>query len=307
MARALLDIPVGRAASVTVPATTANLGPGFDSLGLALSWRDQVSAEVVPSGFVVDVSGLGAGTLPRDESHLMMASLRAGLAELGADAPGLLLTSHNTIPLAGGLGSSSAAIVAALGLAWNLSRPDAPLDRGWVFEQALRIEGHPDNVGPATFGGLVIAWGGPTEVANARLHPNLRITVLLVDERLETQTSRGALPVTVPFSDAAANSARAALLIHALGADLGLLLEGTRDFLHQNYRAELYPTSLALTEGLRSQGLAAAISGAGPTVAVFHEAGRENEVLSGVEEVAAARGLGSPLARTLKPGIGIET
>ena len=264
-------LSVGTRVGVSAPATTANLGPGFDALGLALSWRDHVEAEVTDHGFRVEVTGLGEATLPTDENHLMMATLLRGLDDLGARAPGLLLRSHNTIPLAGGLGSSSAAIVSALGLAWGLARPHENVNKHWVFKTALDIEGHPDNVGPATFGGLVVAWGGAKDVTNGALHPDLGITVFLAEETLETQASRGALPETVPFREAAANSARSALLMHALASDLGLLLPGTQDFLHQSHRAGLYPASFALMEGLRKEGLAAAISGAGPTVAVFHD------------------------------------
>lgn len=272
----LVPLPKGRRARAFAPATTANLGPGFDTLGLALSWVDETRVEVTESGVEIGISGEGASTLPRGEDHLMMRTLREGLADLGFQAPGLSLTSHNTIPLSGGLGSSSAAIVSALGLAWGLAHPKEPLDRSWVFQVAARIEGHPDNVGPAVFGGLVLTWqNAETEApqaVNLTVNDSLRVAVVGVHEQVSTVTSRSVLPRTVPFEDAAQNTGRAALLVHTLAGDLSHLLEGTKDYLHQDYRAGLYPTSHTLVSALRSQGFAAAISGAGPTVVVLHEA-----------------------------------
>ena len=265
-------IPAGRSATVHTPATTANLGPGFDSLGLALDWVDQASVDVIESGYRFALSGDGADALPRDASHLVLKTILRGLEELDATVPGLSFTAHNTIPLARGLGSSSAAISAGLALAWGLSYPERPLDRDWAFGVAVDIEGHPDNVGPAIFGGLTIGWlrGGSWQIAQAEFRKDICVTALVPSTVLETERARSAMPASIPLADAIANSAHTALLMHAFASVPELLLDATSDRLHQEYRRDLYPVSLALVDHLRGQGLAACISGAGPTVVVFH-------------------------------------
>jgi homoserine kinase len=163
---ALDPLPVGRSATVEVPATSANLGPGFDCFGLALAWRERVRLEVTDSGYALEVTGEGAEQLPRDESHLILRSALVGLADLGARAPGLRLTCHNTIPHGRGLGSSSAAIVAGLAAAQALT--GRPLDLSWLVRHADAIEGHPDNVAAATYGGFVLAYDATDGLAVVR-------------------------------------------------------------------------------------------------------------------------------------------
>lgn len=254
---------------VRVPATSANLGPGFDALGLALGLYDDVAAEVTAGGVRVVVSGEGAGELPEGDTHLVVTSMRAAFDVLGAQPPGLALECVNRIPQARGLGSSSAAIVAGVLLARALVADGATrLDDAAALRLASEIEGHPDNVAPCLLGGFTVAW---TEPAGARavslaVADAVRPTVFVPGERGLTAVARAALPATVPHADAALNAGRAALLVHALTAQPALLLPATVDRLHQDYRAEGMPATAALVAALRGAGVAAVVSGAGPTV-----------------------------------------
>lgn len=270
---------VGTVAEVRVPATSANLGPGFDSLGLALDWADPVRLEVVAGPTVVEVTGEGAEQVPTDDGHLVVASWRRGLLALGvaeADLHGLgvRLTSHNTIPHGRGVGSSSAAIVAGLYAAWLHVHGDTgtSADRTeWLLELATRIEGHPDNVAPAILGGFVIGFtdAGRGRAVRAPVHPELAAAVHLPDAELSTAKARGAIPEQIRHADAVANTAAAALLVHAVAQDPSLLMPATEDRLHQGYRAELMPESTELLRSLRQKGFPATISGAGPAVLVL--------------------------------------
>ncbi len=266
------QLAVGRRVTVEVPATSANLGPGFDCFGLALDWRERIELVALASGFVIDVSGEGADQIPRDESHLIIRSTLVGLADLGVRVTGLRLSGHNTIPHGRGLGSSSAAIVAGLVGAAGLAGREP--DRDWLLRHAAAIEGHPDNVAAAIHGGLVLAYEGQAGVTavQGRLHPAVGVAVLVPDFPVGTDQARGLLPGTVPHVDAAANSGRAALLVHALAIDPDRLYDATRDWLHQHYREPAMPRSYALVTALRAQGFAAVISGAGPSVLVLGRA-----------------------------------
>ena len=270
----MLSLPPGRRVTVEVPATSANLGPGFDCFGLALSWREQVELTVTGGGFVVEATGEGADAVPRDASHLILSSTLRGLADLGHTVPGLALRCHGTIPHGRGLGSSSAAIVAGLVAATGLvhgAREETPATRRWTLQHAAEVEGHPDNVAAAVHGGFVLAWSGPDgiEVAVSPVHPDVAATVFVPSTPVATKTARGLLPVSVPHRDAARNSGRAALLVHALATDPDHLLAGTADWLHQDQRRPAMPDSWALMDHLRGLGHAAVISGAGPTVLVL--------------------------------------
>jgi homoserine kinase len=257
---------------VDVPATSANLGPGFDSLGLALELRDELEAEVLADGLVVELSGNGAATLPRDESHLVVRSMRAAFEALGVTPPGLRLACRNVIPHARGLGSSSAAIVGGLALGRALVTDGAErLDDVGLFRLAALLEGHPDNVGPAAYGGFVISGREGEEWYAVRAPVDSRVVaaVFVPPDPLSTEVARGLLPATVPHADAAADAGRTALLVAALGGAPEHLLTATRDYLHQGYRRQAMPASLDLVDRLRAQGLAAVVSGAGPTVLVL--------------------------------------
>jgi homoserine kinase len=261
---------------VSVPATSANLGPGFDSLGLALDLRDRLTAEVIGSGLVVEVAGAGADDVPRDESHLVVRSIRAGFAAMGAEPPGLRLSCDNVVPHARGLGSSSAAIVAGLVLARALvAGGRLLLDDTAVFRLAAGIEGHPDNVAPALFGGFVISGRDDDEfyAVPSAVDPRIGTVVFVPPSPVSTEVARGLLPAEVPHADAAADAGRTALLVAALAGSPEQLLRGTRDYLHQDYRRPAMPDSLGLVDALRAEGVPAIVSGAGPTVLAFTVAG----------------------------------
>lgn len=267
--------------TVRVPATSANLGPGFDCLGLALDLHDEV---VVGAGdpadgdeVTVSVVGEGAGTVPTDASHLVVRAVHRALDALGAPHPPLALSCTNAIPHGRGLGSSAAAVVAGL-LAGRALVPDGErwLDDDAVLALATDMEGHPDNAAAALLGGLTLAWSDAAVVRAVRLEPrpDVRATVLVPEVRLATETARGLLPESVPHSDAALTAGRAALLVAALTAVPaveGLLLPATEDRLHQEQRAPAMPATAELVRELRAAGRAAVVSGAGPTVLVLDE------------------------------------
>jgi homoserine kinase len=259
----------GTFVTVEVPATSANLGPGFDCFGLALDWRERVNLAVIEQGYQIEVSGEGAAELPRDESHLIIRSALVGLADLGLRAPGLWLGCRNTIPHGRGLGSSSAAIVAGLMAATALARAD--VTRDWLLGHANAIEGHPDNVAAAVHGGFVLAYESRTgiRVAQGLIHPSIGAALFIPETSLTTEDARGLLPETVPHVDAAANSGRAALLVHAMAGEPELLYDATHDWLHQEYRGIAMSRSFELMKSLRERGYAAMISGAGPSVLVL--------------------------------------
>jgi homoserine kinase len=269
---------------VEVPATSANVGPGFDCFGLALDWRERVNLAVIEEGFRIEVSGEGAAELPRDESHLIIRAALIGLADLGVSAPGLWLGCRNTIPHARGLGSSSAAIVAGLLAASGLAQVQVTPD--WLLRHANAIEGHPDNVAAAIYGGFVLAYQGRAGVRAAQGHVDASIgaALFIPETSVATKVARGLLPETVPHVDAVANSGRAALLVHALAAEPELLYDATCDWLHQGYRETAMPRSYELIKSLRGQGFAAVISGAGPSVLVL---GRHADLVTLQDQQAA--------------------
>jgi homoserine kinase len=260
--------------SVRVPATSANLGPGFDALGLALTHYDDLTASVTDAGFVVRVQGEGDGELPTGDDHLVVRAMLRTFDVLGGRPAGLTVDCVNRIPQARGMGSSSAAIVAGVQLARALTVGGTELlDTAGALRVAGEIEGHPDNVAPCLLGGFTIAWteSSGQKASGARavrletaagVHP----TVFVPSERGLTATARAALPSAVPHADAAFNAGRSALLVHALTADPSLLLAATEDRLHQGYRAQGMPGTASLVAALRSVGVAAVVSGAGPTV-----------------------------------------
>ncbi|MEV4265817.1 homoserine kinase [Kribbella sp. NPDC049584] len=262
---------------VRVPATSANLGPGFDAFGLALTLYDDLVVTPGGSGVTVQVSGCGEGEVPLDESHLVVRSIRSGLEALGAAVPGFTLRCENRIPHGRGLGSSSAAIVGGLAAAYALA--GEPVDRERLVVLANELEGHPDNVAAAALGGFTIAWTEGAETAEptegrgraVRLEPadGLAAVAYVPDNRVLTKEARGLLPGVVSHTDAAANAGKAALLVAAMTGRPELLLTATEDRLHQEYREPAMPESLALVHKLRGSGLAAIVSGAGPTVAVL--------------------------------------
>ncbi len=257
--------------TVEVPATSANLGPGYDCLGIALEVSDTLVGQVVADGLEVVVDGEGED-LVRDESHLVIRAMRAAFEVLGEQPAGLSVWCTNRIPHSRGMGSSSAAIVGGIVLARALVEGGAErLDDAQALALANRLEGHPDNVAPALLGGFVISGqaGDVVWAQNAPVDPSVSAVVLVPPYGVRTELARGLLPDSVPHADAAANTGRAALLVAALGHQPRLLLRATEDFLHQGPREPAIPESLALVHELRSHGVPAVVSGAGPTVLAF--------------------------------------
>ncbi|MBP2391286.1 homoserine kinase [Aeromicrobium fastidiosum] len=253
-----------------VPASSANLGPGFDALGLALALHDEVTGEVVDAGLEIRVTGEGMDGVPLDETHLVVRAMHAAFDLLGGRPPGLRLTCTNAIPHGRGLGSSAAAIVAGVVLARALVEGgDELLDDAAAFQLTVDLEGHPDNVAAAFFGGLTIAWVDGAAAEVERLDTDVEVTVFVPPTAVSTEKARGLLPETVPHRDASFNAGRAALLVAALTGSPQRLISATEDRLHQSYRAEAMPESYKLLRRLRVDGVPAIISGAGPTVLAF--------------------------------------
>jgi len=257
---------------VRVPATSANLGPGFDALGLALTLHDEVDAWVCESGLSIEISGEGADLAEVGEDHLVVRAMRTAFAVTGERPPGIGLRCVNRIPHGRGLGSSAAAIVAGLLVARALTGSGpSRLPAGALLGLATQIEGHPDNVAACLGGGLTIAWTADGAPRMVRLEPlaSIRPVICVAPAPVRTEAARRLLPDLVPHRDAAANAGRSALLVAALtqlrdGADA--LLAATRDWLHQDYRAEAMPETSALVGRLRAAGIPAVVSGAGPSV-----------------------------------------
>ena len=281
-----------RPVTVRVPATSANLGPGFDALGLALGLHDVVEARIIPRAVTIEVTGVGKAAASDGEAHLVVRAMRAAFSALDGQPPGIGLRCVNEIPQGYGLGSSAGAIVAGLLAARALAPGGERLDDRDVLRLATQMEGHPDNVAACLAGGLTIAWtsaSGP-HVARLALVPGLTPVLCVPADPLSTAQARQVLPPAVPHADAAANAARAALLIAALTGDPGLLMTGTEDFLHQPYRTAVMPATAFLVARLREAGVPAVVSGAGPTVLALTVAGAH----PGPDAVARIAGAAGP-------------
>lgn len=272
--------PAFRAAAVRiqVPATSANLGPGFDALGLALGLYDVVLARVTDAGLRLDIAGEGAGTLRRDGRNRVVSAMRETFALLGGQPRGLEVVCANRIPQGRGLGSSAAAIVAGVAAARALVLGGLP--DGEALALAARLEGHPDNVAAALLGGATLAWTEPDGTARAvrlPVHPELRPVLLVPAGTQRTKAARALLPDVLPHADAARSAGRAALLGHALGTRPDLLLAATEDTLHEPYRLAAQPRTRTLLGRLRAAGLPAVLSGSGPSVLVLARSDGEAE------------------------------
>lgn len=260
-------------ASVRVPATSANLGPGFDSLGLAVRFYDEVDVRPVTYATHVDVEGVGAGKVPTDDNNLVVRALRFGLEAVGASQANFDMRCRNRVPHGSGMGSSASAAVAGLMLARCLIDEPEALNDEVILQLATEMEGHPDNVAPAIYGGATVSWmeAGKAHSAQIHLDASLPVTLLVPPEsiRLSTAKAREVLPEIVSREDAIFNISRAALLMLGLTGQRQLLMSATQDRLHQDYRAEVLEDSTAVMRALREEGLPAVISGAGPTVLVL--------------------------------------
>ena len=265
----------GTTVRVRVPASSANLGPGFDCLGLALGMYDEVEVTVTSSGVVVAVEGEAAGDVPTDERHLVARAVIRGLEFAGVAAPGIALRCVNTIPHSRGLGSSAAAVVGGLAAASALLVADgrrSGLTASELVQLSSEFEGHPDNAAASVLGSGVVTWtraDGEFFARKLHVHADIRATSFIPQTRSSTALTRGLLPDAVPRADAVFNLSRAALGIVALTSDPTCLFDATTDRLHQPYRAEAMPATNGLMEALRERGHAATVSGAGPSVLVL--------------------------------------
>ncbi len=308
---AVRTLRAGDGAGVLVPASSANLGSGFDCVGLGLELRDRYAVSVTDRpGLVVELAGVGADALPSDDTHLVAAALRSGLLacglpwvdDLARAGLGLHLHCANMVPLSAGLGSSAAAHVGGLGLAFALARDGAltEADLALVNTHAGLAEGHPDNSSASVYGGVTVSWmpsEGAVRTARMRLHESLEPVLLLpVEDRLATHHARALLPPYVPRPEVVRQVSRAALLPHALTQEPSLLLDATQDWLHQEQRRPVYAASMDAVDTLRAQGHAATVSGAGPAVLVLVTA----EVVDVVVAEVAAWGQGW---QVLRPGV----
>ena len=303
-------VAAGRSVHVRVPASSANLGPGFDSIGLALGlWDEYVVTTTDAPGLTITVTGEAAGEVPTDESHLVHATMRHTWDRLGVEPPaGLVIDARNGVPHGRGLGSSATAIVAGVvaaqavsgpevgwspdapaagGGSWPAAGEQVPVDLDLADDVASLLEGHPDNASASVFGGLTVSWmpdgtgadrGECTVTARLALHADVDVVVLVPGTQLATRTARAVLPDAVPLREAAAGAGRAALLVHALTADPSHLHAATRDWLHQEARRPSYPDTMDVVDALRAQGHAAVVSGAGPSVLVLTTRARAHEV-----------------------------
>ena len=263
---------VGRKVVVHVPATSANLGPGFDTLGMALSYYDELTVEAVAgSGASVSVTGEGQGAVPTDASNLVVQAIAYTFKHFNQSLPGLKLTAKNIIPHGRGMGSSGAAVVSGIMAAKGLLDGVVEMTPDDLLQIATELEGHPDNVAPALFGGLTIAWEDAKGPRHKKLfvHRGVSPLVLVPSFQLSTKLARSLQPESVPHEDAVFNVSRSALLIAALTQSPELLLDATEDRLHQDYRASAMPKTAELIAALREQGHAAVVSGAGPSVLVL--------------------------------------
>jgi homoserine kinase len=267
-----MPVAEGTVVKVKVPATSANLGPGFDTLGIALSYYDDLEVTATKPGTIsVDVSGEGEGQVPLDESHLVVRAILETFKRLNQPAPGLALRAVNRIPHGRGMGSSGAAVVSGIMAAKGLLSGVAEVSEKLMLDLATEFENHPDNVAPALFGGLSIAWedeSGP-HTKKLSVHRGVSPLVLVPSTKMSTELARSMQPESVPHADAVFNVSRSALLVAAMVQSPELLLAATEDKLHQNYRASAMPETDALIRLLRNNGHAAVVSGAGPSVLVL--------------------------------------
>ena len=263
---------IGRKVTVKVPATSANLGPGFDTLGLALSFYDELEVEAVAgeSAFV-EVHGEGQGEVPTDASNLVVQSIAFTFKKFGQQLPGLRLKAHNIIPHGRGMGSSGAAVVSGIVAAKGLLQGIVEITDKDLLDLATELEGHPDNVAPALFGGLTIAWEDEQGPHHKKLfvHRGVSFLELVPSFKMSTALARSLQPESVPHNDAVFNVSRSALLIASLTQSPEFLMAATEDKLHQDYRAAAMPETYELVQMMREHGHAAVVSGAGPSVLVL--------------------------------------
>lgn len=283
----MTDNESGRTLRVRVPATSANLGPGFDTMGIALSLgNDLWVTETTSGGVTVSVEGVGSGDVPTDDTNLIVKAIQHVYEKMGKKMPGLMLRAVNRIPHGRGMGSSGSAIVAGVMAAKGLLEGEVELSEDELLGFATDLEGHPDNVAPALFGGLTIAWTTPNGPRSKRLsvHRGVSPLVIVPEFTMSTELARSLQPAHVPTEDAIFNVSRSALLVAALTQSPELLEQATEDRLHQDYRAEAMPSTRNLISALRENGHAAVVSGAGPAVLVLANGPKERLEAAAIAE-----------------------
>jgi homoserine kinase len=271
--------------SVRVPATTANLGPGFDCLGLALDLWNETTISLTGNQRVVSVNGEGAGELPQNEDNLLLKSIIRVYGHAGMKPPNsLLIDCRNSIPLKSGLGSSAAAVLTGLLAGSALLGDDLGDDA--LLDLGMEIEGHPDNLAAALYGGLVIVSQSDDKVVKHRVSvPELKVIVLLPEIDLSTRAAREILPNEIPLQDAIFNASRIPLVIEALSkGDLDLLAHAMQDRLHQPYRLPIIPGAEEALRAAHDFGVPASLSGAGPSLIAFVHDGQEDAVLTAMKK-----------------------
>lgn len=304
----MVNLIKGSSVRVRVPASSANIGPGFDSVGLALGiWDEYVVTVSAEPGLRIDVEGEGAGELPCDERHLVHRSMLRAWEQLQVQSPaGLDLSCRNAVPQGRGLGSSATAIVAGIVAAQGLcdiatgrASAEGGFDHAFTNNLAAAIEGHPDNASASVFGGMTLSWADDVEpglIHSVQLEVRGGVIplVFVPAAQLPTAIARAVLPDQIPLGLAALNSARVGLLVEAVTRRPELLLAATREWLHQEPRRASFPDSMMLLDALRGKGYAAVISGAGPSVLV----------LTTPDQVEDARAQADQLVwRVLEPGM----
>jgi len=286
-------------AAVTVPATSANLGPGFDAFGLALDLTNRFEAALAPQ-WTVEVVGQGAGTLLTDAGNRVAQAMQRVFSEVGQDSLAAEVRCENEIPTGRGLGSSSSAIVGGLLLGNRLTGETLSQER--ILDLAIEMEGHPDNVAAALLGALTVCWADAGRTQCARFSPcaGLAAVVAVPEAELSTTAARAMLPDTVPYADAAFNAGRSGLLGIALALGRAELLgPALEDRLHEQYRSSAIPDYAAVRAALLAAGAdGVALSGAGPTLIALVAADDDDAAYTRACRVAEAAaeplaGLGS--------------
>lgn len=263
---------------VRVPGTTANCGPGFDTIGIACTIYNEMTLTLSDQpGLAVEVTGEGAGIIPADEKNIAFRAIREVLRRVGENIPGIRIEMHNAIPLARGLGSSAAAIVAGL-VAANAATGNQ-LSHDYIFDMATALEGHPDNVAPAIYGGITVSMMQGDKPRSLRIVPTqpLKLVVAVPEFGLSTRMARQVLPKAVSFHDAVFNVSRTAMLIGALcQGQYDVLKYAMEDRLHQPYREKLIPGMPdVLAAAMDNGAVGAALSGAGPCLIAFTQHNQE--------------------------------
>ena len=291
---------------VRIPATTANCGPGFDTLGIACTLYNEVVLELdgPKESVQLSLTGDGADTLPTNDRNLVLRSVRMVLERANAYDSGIRLSMHNVVPLSRGLGSSSAAIIGGLVAANTML--GTPFTKPELLDMATKIEGHPDNVAPALYGGFTVSvvQGERVVCLQLPIPETLQLVVCIPDFRLSTHKARQAIPTTIPHQDAVFNVSRTALLVGALATGrTEYLSDALDDRLHQPYRAPLIPgMTEVFAAGIKAGALGVTMSGAGPSLMAYTTEKAEAVGEAMVKEFSA-QGISS---RYLKLGIDYE-